>query len=202
MSDNLIIEEVLAGNKSKYEHLMRKYNQQLYRVAKGYIKDDDEIEDLMQETYIKAYSQLSKFEHKSKFATWLIRILINECLMALRKKSRVITMHDEVPFDSLIEINNPENTAMNSELKDILENAIENLPPKYRAVFIMREVEAISVNETGQLLNISESNVKVRLNRAKEMLKDSIMNNYPVSELFNFNLVRCDRIVNNVLSKI
>jgi len=202
MSDNIIIEEVLAGNKSKYELLIRKYNQQLFRIAKGYIRDDDEIEDLMQETYIKAYSQLSNFEHKSQFATWLIRILINECLMALRKKSRLSNIHEEMSYDSLIEINNPESTAMNSELKDVLEKAIENLPVKYRSVFILREVAAISVNETGQLLNISESNVKVRLNRAKEMLKDSIMNNYPVSELFNFNLVRCDRIVKNVLSKI
>ncbi len=91
---------------------------------------------------------------------------------------------------------------MNNELKNAIEQAIQQLPEKYKLVFMMREVENVSVAETGEVLDLSEGNVKARLSRAKEMLRANLLSVYPSSELFEFNLIRCDRIVKNVMSRI
>ena len=200
-----IIKEILLGQKDQYALLMRKYNQRLYRICKGYLKDEAEIEDVMQETYIKAYQNLAKFENRSKFSSWLTRILINECLQRLKKMKRETLLdNSEVQMKTmnLTDRRSPETESLNKELKGILETNIALLPEKYRAVFIMREVEKMSVDETAESLEISDSNVKVRLNRAKEMLRTALMNTYPVGEVFEFNLVRCDRIAKNVLARI
>lgn len=205
LTDIQIIEEILKGDKQKYALLMRKYNQRLYRICKGYFKDEAEIEDIMQDTYIKAFQNLGKFEKRSQFVTWLTKILINECLQRLKKLSRITRTEDKeenIETMNLTDNQNPETKSLNKELKHVLEHSIEQLPEKYRAVFIMREVEKINVEETSEVLNISESNVKVRLNRAKEMLRTSLMKVYPLGEVFEFNLVRCDRIAANVMAKI
>jgi RNA polymerase sigma factor (sigma-70 family) len=205
VKDIQIIEEILNGDKQKYAVLMRKYNQRLYRICKGYLHDEAEIEDVMQDAYVKAFQNLGKFEKRSQFSTWLTRILINECLQRVKKLNKVTHLDDnEENYETmnLTDNKNPESTSMNRELKHLLESTIEQLPEKYRLVFIMREVENINVEETSQVLNISESNVKTRLNRAKEMLRSSIMKSYSLGEVFEFNLVRCDRIAMNVLSRI
>jgi RNA polymerase sigma factor (sigma-70 family) len=198
-SDSEIIEGILKGHKQWFELLIRKYNQRLYRVAKGILWDEGVIEDVMQDTYIKAYQQLSKFENRSSFSTWITRILINECLMMKRKKMPVDSeaLNIEVPDNRT-----PEKTAMNKELKKILEGAIESLPEKYRLVFVMREVEEMSISETSESLEISENNVKARLSRAKEMLRNNLTSEITSSQLLDFNLIRCDRIVKNVMSRI
>ncbi|MGZ3920887.1 MAG: RNA polymerase sigma factor, partial [Bacteroidia bacterium] len=195
LKDNVIIEEILSGNKEKYALIMRKYNQRLYRICKGYLKDEAEIEDVMQETYIKAFQNLVKFENRSKFSSWLTRILINECLQRLRKMKRETLLdnsEEQMKTMNLTDKKSPETESLNKELKGLLEINIAQLPEKYRAVFIMREVEKMSIDETAESLEISDSNVKVRLNRAKEMLRAALMNTYPIGEVFEFNLVRCD----------
>jgi RNA polymerase sigma factor (sigma-70 family) len=203
-TDTDIIRNVLAGNKQQYALLMRKYNQRLYRVGKGYLKNEAEIEDVMQDTYVKAYQALSSFGNRSEFGTWITRILINECLQRLRSKKRVELMDNENKMETMnyTDQKSPETESMNNELKRRLENTIAALPEKYRSIFIMREVEKMSVAETSGALDISESNVKVRLNRAKEMLRSALMDTYPVGSLYEFNLVRCDRIAANVLARI
>lgn len=205
VSDSDLIDEIVEGKKEKYEVLIRKYNQQLYRVAKGILWHEEELEDAMQEAYIKAYKQLSKFEKRSTFSTWITRILINECLM--RKRANKDKLHQGLDdqsrrFEPHAHELNPEKKMVNKELKVLLEGAIARLPEKYRIVFIMREVENMSVVETTKALQITETNVKARLSRAKEMLRDNLVSGYPTSELLDFNLVRCDRIVKHVLSKI
>jgi RNA polymerase sigma factor (sigma-70 family) len=205
VKDTTIIEEILKGDKQKYALLMRKYNQRLYRIAKGYLKDEATIEDVMQETYIKAYQKLSTFENRSEFATWLTRILINECLQRLKKLKRLTltdTNEENTETMNYTDHSNPETQSLNKELKGLLETTIAQLPEKYRSIFIMREVEKMSVAETCEALEISESNVKVRLNRAKEMLRNALMDTYPAGSLFEFNLVRCNRIAANVLARI
>ncbi|MGZ3900862.1 MAG: RNA polymerase sigma factor [Bacteroidia bacterium] len=205
LKDNVIIEEILSGNKEKYALIMRKYNQRLYRICKGYLKDEAEIEDVMQETYIKAFQNLVKFENRSKFSSWLTRILINECLQRLRKMKRETLLdnsEEQMKTMNLTDKKSPETESLNKELKGLLEINIAQLPEKYRAVFIMREVEKMSIDETAESLEISDSNVKVRLNRAKEMLRAALMNTYPIGEVFEFNLVRCDKIAKNVLARI
>ena len=199
LTDEQLVERILQGEKHLYEKIMRKYNQRLYRVAMSIIKDDTEAEDLMQTTYLKAYSQLHTFQNKSGFSTWLTRILINESLQQKKKlmrEKKLLMENEETHF------NTPLKGLMNEELKTLLERSISQLPDKYRTVFVMREIEELSTSETMETLNLSESNVKVRLNRAKALLREHLGSYYKSGRLFDFNLVRCDKVVNYVMSRI
>ena len=203
LSDEEIVERILKGEKSLYESIMRKYNRRLYRICMSIVNDDKEAEDIMQIAYINAYQQLEKFQHKSSFGTWLTRILINESL--LHKKR--ITKHQQVLMKETNTNNEyhhdtPLKTLMNKELKTILENAVSALPEKYRMVFVMREIQEMSTNETMEVLSLGESNVKIRLTRAKEMLRDELSGYYKSNQIFDFHLTRCDRISNYVMSRI
>lgn len=201
LNDEAIIERILKGEKYLYESIMRKYNLRLYRIGMSIVNDDMEVEDIMQTAYINAYQQLPKFQHKSSFGTWLTRIFINESL--LRKKRR--QKHQEVLMKNIgNEYHNetPLNSLVNKELKSILENAVSILPEKYRTVFVMREIQEMSTSETMEILNLGESNVKIRLNRAKEMLRNELSNYYRSNQLFEFNLIRCDRIAEFVMARI
>lgn len=202
IDDVTVIDDVLAGKKERYELIIRKYNTTLYRTAKGILSDEHEIEDVMQEAYIKAYRQLGGFERRSTFKTWLTRILINECLMKKRTQGRTKVVPDQHVPILAEDKNTPEKMVMNKELKQVLESAIARLPEKYRLVFLLREVELMSVAETTNALDISEGNVKARLSRAKEMLRNNIMAEYPASHLFEFNAIRCTRIVHNVFAQL
>jgi len=207
ISDNEIISRVLQGEKDLYANIVRKYNQRLYRIGMSIINDDAEVEDVMQVSYIKAYENLSKFKYKSGFSTWITRILINESLLRIKKRKQSSNMNDDA-MNNEIYRNHPADpqtplmNVVNSELKKILENAIRQLPDKYRTVFIMREIENMNVAETGECLDLSEVNVKVRLNRAKSMLKNSLAEYYQKDDILNFHLSRCDRIVENVMKHI
>jgi RNA polymerase sigma factor (sigma-70 family) len=199
--DEEIVARVLNGEQHLYEGLMRKYNLRLYRISMSIINDDKEAEDIMQTAYYNAYRQLSNFQHKSSFGTWITRILINESLLHKKRKLRhekalmentYDDYHSETPLDGL----------MNKELKVILEKAVSGLPEKYRMVFVMREVQGMSTNETMEALDLGESNVKIRLTRAKEMLRNELNSYWQPDQLFEFNLLRCDIIVNYVMNKI
>lgn len=201
LSDEEIVERIVNGEKFLYENLIRKYNSRLFRIAMSIINDDMEAEDIMQTAYINAYLQLSSFGKRASFGTWLTRILINESLLHKKRKQR---LNDILAQTEIAEYHNetPLNHLMNKELKDILENAILTLPEKYRLVFVMREIEEMSTSETMEVLNIGESNVKIRLNRAKEMLRNELSGQFKSKELFDFHLTRCDRIVNFVMRSI
>lgn len=207
ISDHEIISRVLGGEKELYAVIVRRYNQRLYRIGMSVINDDMEVEDIMQVAYIKAYENLRKFSFRSTFSTWLTRILINESLLR-RKRRKMSTMLDGIIMNNHlygsidIEYHTPAVKVMNSELKYILEKAISNLPEKYRTVFIMREIENMNVAETKECLAISEVNVKVRLNRAKAILRNSLATLYRKEDLYHFHLSRCNRITETVLSKI
>jgi RNA polymerase sigma factor (sigma-70 family) len=204
-SDEELINRILNGETYLYEHIVRKYNQRMYRICMSVIHNDNEAEDLMQNAYIKAYENLHRFKGKSKFSTWLLRILINESLLWLQRNKRKINFQQGVLKENSLKSVNQKNTPaqqmMNNELKKILEEAIAQLSPKHRVVFVMREIENMSVAETSECLHISQINVKVRLNRAKEMLRDILMKS-EYKELYSFHLLRCDRIVTGVMEKI
>jgi len=207
ISDNEIISRVLKGEKNLYANIVRKYNQRLYRVGMSIINDDTEVEDVMQVAYIRAYENLGKFAFKSAFSTWITRILINESLLRLKKRKQSLNMNDdmmtnEIYHHRLADSQTPLMSVVNSELKVILEKAIRQLPEKYRTVFIMREIESMNIAETRECLDLSEVNVKVRLNRAKAMLKNSLAEYYRKEDILNFHLSRCDRIVENVMRQI
>jgi len=206
LSDKEVVERILSGEKRLFELLIRKYNQRLYRIARSIVTEDSEIEDLMQCAYIRAYEHMGKFEWRSSFSTWLVRILVNECLSHLKKKHRamVTNIDDELNTDSYKNASSPTpvSVVLNRELAEALEEALLNIPEKYRTVFVMREIEDLSVAETVEALELSESNVKVRLNRAKSMLQDRLSSYYKNDLVFHFYLTRCDRIVHNVFNSL
>lgn len=201
LSDEAIVIRILQGETDLYEVLMRKYNERLYRISLSIVENDKEVEDVMQIAYINAYRQLGSFRQQCSFGTWLTRILINESLLHKKRNQRTERLHMETTFmDAHNET--PLSGLINKELKLVLEKAVSALPEKYRTVFVMREVQGLSTSETMEALNLGESNVKIRLNRAKEMLRADLQQLWNPREIYEFNLVRCDRIVNNVMAVI
>jgi len=205
LNDDEIIARILHGEKDLYSIIVRRYNQRLYRVGMSVINDDAEVEDAMQVAYINAYENLGKFGFRSSFPTWLTRILINECLLRLRKRKKSISMNDENMENVMGQNKGPQTpvtTAVNSELRSILNDAIRRLPEIYRTVFVMREIENMNIAETKECLKISEVNVKVRLNRAKAILRDLLSAQYSKDDILNFHLSRCDQMVEKVMTGI
>ena len=207
VSDFEVINKILLGEKNFYTVIVRRYNQRLYRIGMAILNDDVELEDVMQVAYINAYENLAKFGFKASFSTWLTRILINECLLRLKKRGKIIAMNDdnmesEIQHQNKGETQTPVTKVLNTELKNILDDAIRKLPEIYRTVFVMREIENMNVAETQECLAISEVNVKVRLNRAKAMLRDMLATYYQKEDILHFHLSRCDKMVNTVMAKI
>ena len=202
--DAAIISRVLGGEKNLYALLVRRYNERLYRVGMSIVNDDAEVEDAMQVAYLNAYENLGKFSFRSDFSTWLTRILINECFLILRKRKQSVSLNGTIMDNhhQTIDPATPAAKVLNSELKKILEEAILQLPEKYRTVFIMREIQNMNVAETKACLEISGINVKVRLNRAKALLRKSLKIFYRNEDIFNYHLTRCNSMVAHVLSRI
>ena len=204
--DNEIVSRVIGGEKELYSLVVRKYNQRLYRIGLSIINDESAIEDVMQTTYIKAYENLDKFKFESAFSTWITKILINESLMYLKRKGQAINRKTDLfsleNGQPALELQTPLMQVINTELKLILEVAIKNLPEKYRTVFVMRELENMNVSETMTCLGLTEANVKVRLNRAKVMLRDKLKSYIGKEGLLQFYQPRCNKVVSIVMEQI
>ncbi len=208
--DEEIISRILAGEKELYQILLRRYNQTLFRAIRSYVKNPLEVEDLMQNTYLQAFEKLYQYRGEAAFRTWLIRIGINQALMYLRQHKRhhqLFTPADDVFSYQIRNISdqnmaNPEKKIIQEEYKQLFETAVDQLPEKFRAVFVLREIEGISNQDVAQCLGLSESNVKVRLHRAKIHLKEILYNLTFTKDIFEFGNVRCDRLVMAVLSLI
>ena len=202
LSENEIIDEILSGSRELFGHIIKKYNQRLYRIVRAYGIDDDNSEDLIQSTYIKAYRNLESFQKRSKFSTWIIRICINECLTYIRKqKTHPVQLH-LVKTETANYVNSSETDYVKKEIKMIMENAIEDLPEKYRVIFVMREIEELSGRETAKILGLSESNVRVMLYRAKEMLRLDMTSKMGENEVYKFGNDRCNRLTERVMNII
>ncbi|MCO6501138.1 MAG: RNA polymerase sigma factor [Vicingus serpentipes] len=210
IKEDLVIKRILAGEKELYEILVRRNNQKLYRVIRSYLKEEAEIEDVMQNSYIKAYTKLYQFNLDSQFSTWLVRIGINESLAVLKKKGKILHINDynfNTDNDAVLEIPdqkqaNPQEKMTQQETKQLLENAIDQLDIKYKTVYVMKEVEEMSLKEIAIALNISLANVKIRLHRAKEILKETLYRLSSKAEVFEFGFSRCDRITESVMKSI
>ncbi|WP_291914369.1 sigma-70 family RNA polymerase sigma factor [Chitinophaga sp. CB10] len=205
LTDNELIARVLAGEKRLYEQLMRRHNPSLFRLGMSFLNNDMDVEDVMQLTYINAYQHLDQFRQDAAFGTWLKRILINECHQHLKRMKKtasedlsVIEQHTDLPKAK----ETPVDAVLNKELGHVLEKALLSIPEKYRAVFVLREIDQLNVAETSKALDISRVNVKVRQIRAKLMLREHISKFYANDVVFPFHLVRCDRIVFSVLDKL
>ncbi|WP_452599734.1 RNA polymerase sigma factor [Pontimicrobium sp. MEBiC01747] len=210
IKEEAVIQRILSGEKELYEILVRRNNQKLYRIIRSYLKDETEIEDVMQNSYIKAYTKLHQFNLQSQFSTWLIRIAINESLAELKKKDKTLhlnSFNQNTDDDFVLELLdhkelNPQEKMAQKEAKQLLENAIDQLELKYRTVYIMKEVEEMSLKEVATTLNISLANVKIRLHRAKDMLKEILYKLSSTKDIFEFGFSHCDRITENVMKNI
>ncbi|GEP95524.1 sigma-70 family RNA polymerase sigma factor [Chitinophaga cymbidii] len=196
LSDEELILRILTGEKRLFEQLIRKYNQRLYRIGMSILESEPEVEDAMQTTYINAYEHLSGFEGRSSFGTWLTRIMLNQCYGQKRKAAYRLSHH--VQLANSADMNTPANEIVNKELGRVLEHAITRLPEKYRLVFVLRELEELSVREAAGVLGINETNIKVRLNRAKIMLRQNL-GEYMKDQVYGFHLSKCDVIVSKVM---
>ena len=169
LSDEEVVARVLAGETSMFEVVMRRYNQRLYRVARAILRNDGEAEDVMQDAYVRAYEHLDQFAGRAKFSTWLTRIAVHEALTRQRRGNRYQELEPMSeggggdPMDGFASMAlNPEEQASNSQIRSLLEEAVEKLPDAYRAVFMLRDVEEMSTTDTANVLEITEENVKVR----------------------------------------
>ena len=209
MEDETIVSEILGGQPALFELLMRRHNQKLYRVARGMNVPDVECDDLIQQTYIQAYQKLDQFKGTAQFSTWLIRILINQRLMAVRKSKTVISEQgvlygldrddENRAAATVLDPATPESEMIKKEMRMVLERAIEQLSEEYRAVYVMREIEDMSIRDIAECLGITESNVKVRLHRARKLLHTTLRHHLMPHEIFSFGSKRCDRVVTLVM---
>lgn len=206
LTDEAIIRRVANGELSLYEIIIRRYNPYLYKVGRSYNYNHEDTEDLMQDTFVDAFKGLKKFEGRAAFKTWLIRIMLNNCYHKKEKSSFKNEIPSEIYENSQPMFERSDNRTDKEthqhELQGILENALGEIPEKYRLVFSLRSINNFSTQETAELLNISPTNVKVRLNRAKTKLRNQIEKSYRPQELFDFNLIYCDGIVENVMKRI
>ncbi len=206
--DGELIDKVVSGEINLYELVVRRYNDYLYKVGRSYGYEHSDVEDLMQETYVKAYVHLKDFERRSSLKTWLVKIMLHQCYHKRRKGSflKEKPASEDIEKDNGVlyeqKITNGVKTVQNLELKKVIEQAISRLPEKYRMVFTLRELTGLSTAETAEALNLTESNVKVRLSRAKEKLQREIEKSYSPAEVFEFNLIYCDGMVNRVMDTI
>ncbi|MCB9592850.1 MAG: RNA polymerase sigma factor [Sandaracinaceae bacterium] len=203
-TDARVIEQVLKGDKERFEVLMRRYNQRLFRVARSILREDAEAEDAVQQSYLAAYMSLGQLSDPERFGGWMTRITVRE---ALRRRGRrpglflVDGMLDQAPE---LAPPGPEERIAGLQLRAALESAIDSLPEAYRTVVVMRDVQELSTRETAEALAVSEESVRVRLHRARRALQAAVEERTDVAlgEVFGFAGERCDRIAARVLAAI
>lgn len=214
LSDAEIVRRVQAGDRALFEILMRRHNQRVYRAARAVVKDETEVEDVMQQAYLNAFSHLHQFEQRSQFSTWLTRITVNEALNRRRKLGQYTSFagmpaqddeHSGEFMDTITSSQpDPERQAYGQELSRALEAAVDTLPETYRTVFMLRDIEGLSTSETGEGLGIGEEAVKTRLHRARALVRRAMTARIgeEASRAFQFHATRCDRVVAAVMTSI
>ena len=213
LTDSDLVTRIAAKDPSAFEQLMRRHNGRLFRVARAIVRDDAAAEDVLQEAYLEAYRHISDFRGSAQLSTWLTRIVVNQSLMRLRRQKRervVVPFRDPesgavTPQDFADERGeSPSATAWRAEVRRILERRIDELPVAFRTVFIMREVEDMTADETAEALGIPAATVRTRLFRARALLREALARDIDVATpgVFGFAGARCDRIVASVLARV
>lgn len=200
-----VISLVLAGATDRFELLLRRYNQRLFRVARSILHDDAEAEDAVQQAYLAAFTALPQLSDPQRFAAWVTRITVREALRRRGRPLQPLTIVDD-DSDTIRELRakGPEERTATRELRDTLEAAIDSLPDSYRTVLVMRDVQELSTRETAEALEVSEESVRVRLHRARRALKHLLEERCGVAlaDVFSFAGSRCDRIAAAVMSAL
>lgn len=215
LSDFGLVGRVRAGDAGAFELIMRRHNRRLFRLARSILRNRAEAEDVVQETYVRAYASLDQFVGPHSFAAWLARIAANEALGRVRGWGRVVSLDDYVSdSDGEADVRrietmtsqqpDPEHLTGNGELCRLLEGAIDALPDDFRAVFVLRALEGMSVAETAEALSLRPETVKTRFHRARHRLQETLGARFDalMPVVFEFGGERCDRIVAAVLARL
>jgi RNA polymerase sigma-70 factor (ECF subfamily) len=201
------------GDAAAFEAIRRRHNRLLFRTARGIAADDAEAQDVVQDAWLRAFTRLASFRGEARLATWLARIAINAALDARRKRGEVVALEAARDDDaanpaeltmSTAESDTPDGAAERRELRELLQSAIESLPPIYRSVFMLRAVEEMSVDETAYCLRVSDAVVKTRYLRSRALLRDALAGEVErhAPRAFAFAGARCDAVVAHVLAEL
>ena len=205
-----LLASMRAGDLAAFATLMRANNQRLYRLARGFLRDDLEAEEVVQEAYVRAFTHLDSFRGSSSLATWLARIVSNEALGRLRRRRPTVNVDDiaETPMagDRLFEAPRPtpEQAIARREIRCAIEKAVDALPPSFRSVFMRRAIEQMSIEETASCLGIPGETVKTRFHRANKSLRRALTTQFGAifDDMYLFLGSRCDRVVATVLQRV
>jgi RNA polymerase sigma-70 factor, ECF subfamily len=211
-TDQELVEHAQRGDARAMELVMRRHNRMMYRTARAILRDDAEAEDAVQEAYLQAFRGLAGFRGEASLSTWLVRIAANQALMRRRRIARqaqVIPIDAESAEHLMEEVAEdeaagPENEAWKGEVRAILEKRIDALPDDFRAVFVLRAVEELTVEETANALGIPEATVRTRFFRGRALLRSALEREMDegLAKAFGFDGERCDRIVARVLASM
>jgi RNA polymerase sigma factor (sigma-70 family) len=216
-ADADIVRRIIAGDLAAFELLMRRHNRRLYRLARATLRNDADAEDALQDAYLKAFRALAQFRGDAALATWLSRLVLNECFGRMRREARrqnVMPMLPVCPDDEQMPIEMdsmnahddcaPDQAASRAQIRTLLERKLDALPVGFRTVFVLRSVEEMSIEETAESLGIPEATVRSRHFRARQMLRESLAEEVERlgPELFEFGGRYCDRIVAAVLVRL
>jgi len=207
------LDRLRAGEVSAFEELVTTYQHRVFGVAFRMLGNAAEAQEVAQEAFLRAHRGLAQFRGDAKLSTWLARIVANEALMRLRKRTRrseIVPLQSSTTLENFNEITDPsmekspENSAQRAQTRQLLEAQIDVLPDSYRTVFMLRAVEEMSVEETAAVLQIPEATVRSRFFRARSLLREALASKIDLAceEVFAFAGERCDRIVASVMERI
>jgi RNA polymerase sigma-70 factor (ECF subfamily) len=211
--DAELVRRALTRDDTAFRTIMERYNRRLYRIARGILRNDSEAEDVVQEAYVKAFTNLGGFRGDSSLATWLARITMNEALGRLRRERPTVdletfgaqrTKAQIIKFPQTVTSDDPERTMAQREILQLVERATDNLPEIFRIVFMTRVIEGMSTEDTANLLGLQPDTVKTRLHRARRLVRDELDKQIgPVlMDAFPFAGRRCERMTNAVLQRL
>ena len=213
LDDHALVALVRGGQREAFRHIMQRCNQRLFRIARSVVGEDAEAEDVLQESYMRAYDKLALFRGDSSLLTWLTSIVLNEARGRLRKRHAAVDLDqvDAAPdagqvirFPSRFGSEDPAVSAARAQIRRLIEDAIDTLPGAFRTVYVMREVEECTVEETAAALAIKPETVKTRLYRARRLLRASLQDSLAgtLGEAFPFMGQRCARVTDAVMARL
>jgi RNA polymerase sigma-70 factor, ECF subfamily len=213
LADEQLVQLARERDEAAVRAITQRYNRRLFRVARSILRDDAEAEDVVQETYVRAFTGLDHFRGDAAFGTWITRIAMNEALGRLRKRRPTVdwesygenrTQAEIIDFPMSAASNDPEKTMAQGQIRTVLEHAIDALPDAFRAVFVARIVEGMSVEETADLFGLQAETVKTRLHRARNLLRDALDKQLgpALTSTFPFDGRRCERMTESVVQRL
>lgn len=214
LDDEGLVRHALAGAPQAFRAIMQRHNRRLYRVARGIVGHETDAEDVLQEAYVRAFAHLGEFRGDARLSTWLTRIVINEALGRMRRRREMVELSQVeraerrsaqiVMFPTALHSSDPEADAASAQFRRMLEQAVDELPPNFRIVFMMRDMEEMSIEETAAQLGIAPATVKTRLHRARQMLRKAFDRRFvsTLRDAFPFEGLRCAGVTERVMKRL